>query len=182
MPAVGRHIALNAACALLVASLCKVEITQAAEALSKAVLPPMRMEIVDHGGVTILLDAYNASPSSVGAALETLCEMPVAGRRVAVLGDMRELGNYAEEGHREIGRLVGKLPLDELHVIGESARWIGETAVATGFPESQLKHAAGLHEITELVKSLQPGDVILIKGSRVLELERALDFLKDSTE
>jgi UDP-N-acetylmuramoyl-tripeptide--D-alanyl-D-alanine ligase len=182
LPAVGRHIAMNAACAVLVAHLCGVDLKSAADGIEKANLPPMRMEIVNHGGATILLDAYNASPASVGAALETLCEMPVEGRRVAVLGDMRELGDYAEEGHRKVGCLAAKLGLDELIIIGELARWIGDAALESGLHASNLKHVETVEEVSAIVQQLQPGDAVLIKGSRALELERALDFLKDSTE
>lgn len=179
VPAVGRHIALNASAAILVAQLCGVNLGEAARAVGKAVLPPMRMEVVEHNGATILLDTYNASPTSVIAALETVNDMPVTGRRIAVLGDMRELGTYSEEGHREVGRALASMNFDLAVLVGESARWIGEAAIAHGYSESQVRWEAEVADVSEVLRELRPGDAVLIKGSRALELERALDFLKE---
>jgi UDP-N-acetylmuramoyl-tripeptide--D-alanyl-D-alanine ligase len=179
LPAVGRHIALNAAAAIMVAASAGVNPADAADALSTAEFPPMRMEIVEHGGVTFVVDAYNASPPSVIAALQTLAEMPVKGRRIAVLGEMKELGNYAEQGHREVGSALVQAEVDEVLLIGEATRWIGSAAQNTGLPASSLRYVDDVGQISDYLQSLVAGDTVLIKGSRALGLERSLDFLKE---
>jgi UDP-N-acetylmuramoyl-tripeptide--D-alanyl-D-alanine ligase len=177
LPAIGRHIAVNAACAVLVACASGVELSQAAEAIAKAKLPPMRMEIIENNGVTILLDTYNASPTSVIAALETLSDVPVEGQRVAVIGDMRELGAHAEEGHREVGAALARLRYQRVLVIGQDAHWIAEEARENGL--ANITQVNRLEDISAFLKSLSKGDAVLVKGSRALELERALEFMKE---
>jgi UDP-N-acetylmuramoyl-tripeptide--D-alanyl-D-alanine ligase len=165
LPAAGRHLATNASAAILAAHVLGVPPQQAAEGIAKAELPPMRMETRERNGATILLDAYNAAPHSVLAALETLIETPVQGRRLAVLGEMRELGEATESAHRSVGTTAAKL---------DDAIFVGETAEI-------MRDAAGkgrvgtLDDVRRLIDGLRAGDVLLIKGSRALELEKALD-------
>ncbi len=164
IPAAGRHLATNAAAAVLAARVVGVPLDEVETAMTKAELPPMRMETVERSGATILLDAYNAAPNSVLAALETLIETPVAGRRLAVLGEMRELGETTEEAHRTVG--LAAASLDDVIFVGETA--------------SLMRDAAGKGEVGSLgdvrvfLDGLKPGDVVLVKGSRSLGLERAL--------
>ncbi len=165
----GRHVALDAAAALLTAAALGVDLQEACDAIAEAKLPPMRMEVREMGGATVLLDAYNASPPSMISALETLAEVPASGRRLAVLGEMRELGDYAESGHRAVGAALGRLPLDQAVFVGEQMRFALEEAGREGFTLGTNEDAA------TLIRSLKPGDVVLIKGSRALELERILE-------
>lgn len=171
---VGRHQALNAAAALLAASVAGVPVREAAAALEGATLPPMRMEIRSMSGATVVLDAYNASPDSTIAAIRTLTELPVAGRRLAVIGEMRELGSFAESGHRLVGRALAEAAIDEVMLVGELARHIEHEAIMTGLPPSRLLRAEGLADVRRFVARLAPGDALLIKGSRALGLEQAL--------
>lgn len=175
LPAVGRHIALGAAAALAVAIPLGVSIDQACAAMGMADLPPMRMQIIEWKGATILLDAYNAAPPSVLAAIQTLAESPGTGRRMAVLGEMRELGEYTEQGHRSMGRYVAECGLDQVCFFGEPTRFAREEAIRQGMPRHRIHEAASLDEVAEFLDRLEPGDAVLIKGSRALELERALD-------
>ena len=179
LPGIGRHLALNAACAVLVAACAGVRPADAGDALANAEIPPMRMQIIEHDGVTYILDAYNASPPSVIAALETLADARVSGKRIAVLGEMRELGSHTEEGHREVGRAVVQTRIDELVLIGEPTKWIAQAAEANGFPPKAIYQVKTIDEVTSLIKQAKPGDAVLIKGSRALELERAVEFLKE---
>ena len=167
--AVGRHVALDAAAGLLTASSLGVDLEEACVALSAVSLPAMRMEIRKLGEATVLLDTYNASPPSMISALETLAEVPAHGRRFAVLGEMRELGAYAESGHRAVGAAVNRLGLDSVLFIGEQMRYAREETPGKGYTEGTVDDAA------TLIRDLQPGDVVLVKGSRALELERALE-------
>ncbi|MBL8059380.1 MAG: UDP-N-acetylmuramoyl-tripeptide--D-alanyl-D-alanine ligase [Chthonomonas sp.] len=175
LPTVGRHQALNAAAALLVADSANVPLAQTAEALTQVQLPAMRMEIVRQGGATIMLDTYNASPDSMVAAIRTLSELPCEGRRVAIIGEMKELGSVSELGHRRVGREISISPIDELVLYGEETRFIAEEAKQGGFAASRIKVATRIDEVRAIVASLFDGDLALIKGSRALELERALN-------
>ncbi len=181
IPALGRHQALNAAAAILVAALNGVPIEAAAAGCAHAEIPAMRMEIIERQGVTIVLDTYNASPDSTVAALQTLAEQPVEGRRVVVLGEMKELGDYSESGHRSVGRALAKLLPDEALLYGETVRWIAEDAIAAGYPAAQISTALTLDDIAAFVLALQPGDAVLIKGSRALGMEKALDALEPAS-
>ena len=165
LPGAGRHLATNAASAILAARVLGVPLARIEEGMTHAKLPPMRMETRDVNGATILLDAYNAAPSSVLAALETLLETPVEGRRVAVLGEMKELGDASEAAHRTVGAAAGKL--DDVIFVGETAELMREAA--------GLGSVGGLDEARAFLARLEPGDVALVKGSRSLGLERAVD-------
>jgi UDP-N-acetylmuramoyl-tripeptide--D-alanyl-D-alanine ligase len=175
LPVIGRHIALNAAAAVLAASLVGVDPSEAAHHIQDASLPPMRMEIRQVNGATILLDTYNASPPAVAAALEALRELPIEGKRFAVLGEMKELGEHQERLHREIGR--GLAGIDEVLFYGEPmATFAREEATAAGLESSAV--ATSIVDVAQFVRKAQPGDAVLIKGSRALELERALEGLE----
>ncbi len=169
LPSVGRHMALNAAAAILAAHCTGVPVQEAADALASAVLPPMRMEIIVLNGATIVLDNYNASPPSMAAAIETLSEIPASGRRLAVIGEMRELGPESAAGHRNVGEALGKSKVDSVLFYGEATK---EAARSSGL--KNVAFAASLADVTEFLRTVRAGDVVLIKGSRALELEKAL--------
>ena len=165
LPAAGRHLAANAAAALLTARSLGISLPEVARATGAGELPPMRMETRERNGATILLDAYNAAPNSVLAAIETLRETPAAGRRVAVLGEMKELGDATEEAHRLVGAAAGGL--DDVMFIGETAETMRDAAG---------KGTVGsLDDARAFLARLERGDVALVKGSRSLGLERAVD-------
>ncbi len=128
----------------------------------------------------IIDDTYNASPESVLAALNLLADLN--GRRVAILGDMLELGSYEEVGHRRVGARAAKV-VQRLITVGPRARWIAEEAVAAGMsPE----HVAAVDSVEEAVAQaeawLEPGDVVLVKASRAMALERVVNALRAATE
>ena len=174
LPVVGRHIALNAAAAILAASLCGVDIAAAAIQLQSATIPPMRMEWIERNGVRILMDNYNASPPAMLAAIETLSAVPSKGRRLAVLGEMKELGDYTASAHRSVGRAVAEYDLDEVLLFGEPTGFVLDEAIAHGFDANRLRHASSIADVRSFIESAKPGDVVLVKGSRALELESAL--------
>ena len=172
----GRHMALNAAAAILVATNLGVSPQDAADAVGEAELPPMRMEIRSYKGATIILDAYNAAPPSMLAALETFRDLPVEGRRLAVLGEMKELGAFSEEAHRLIGRAMSEHGVEEAMLVGEPMRWALEEAGST-----KASFVGDLSEVTRFLESLRPGDAVLVKGSRGVALEKALEPLEGLT-
>lgn len=127
-------------------------------------------------GATLLDDTYNASPSSTVAALRVLADLP--GRRVAVLGDMLELGEYEEEGHRLVGREAARV-VQLLVAVGARARHIADEALAGGMPAEAVLTAPDPGAAVPLVRArLAPGDVILIKGSRSIRMETIVAALR----
>jgi UDP-N-acetylmuramoyl-tripeptide--D-alanyl-D-alanine ligase len=134
----------------------------------------MRLQLKKANGVTVLNDAYNANPNSMRAALETVAALPVAdgGRRVAVLGDMLELGDATERYHREIGEFAATCGLDLLVCVGPHAATIAEAAVAAGRDRRTVRcyrdSATTAAAIGSLLLEL---DLVLLKGSRGVRLE-----------
>lgn len=175
IPAVGRHMALNAAAAVLAATLAGVHPAVAAAALEFASLPPMRMEVFEKNGAQILLDNYNAAPASMLAAIETLGELSVTGRRRAVIGEMRELGEHTEAAHRSVGTALAAQGIDEVIFLGAPTAHAREAALAAGADPNRFTQGHSIEEVRTFILQAKPGDVVLIKGSRALELERALD-------
>lgn len=174
IPAAGKHLALNAAAALLVAFHCNVDLERATDALSGIKLPEMRMQIIERDGVTIVMDAYNAAPGSFLAALETLAELPARGDRLVVMGEMRELGAASEQAHRDVGKAIAKSDVNRACFFGDATRFAFEECRADGMSELNLVMAKDIDDVREFLDSARPGDTVLIKGSRAMELERAL--------
>ena len=130
-------------------------------------------------GALLYDDAYNANPSSMKAGLETLAALP-ASRRIAVLGDMLELGPEEERWHRETGAAAARRA-DLIVCVGSRARVIGEGAAAAGFPESAIERFASPEEAAaRLAGLLRAGDAVLFKASRGIGLERAVELLAGS--
>jgi UDP-N-acetylmuramoyl-tripeptide--D-alanyl-D-alanine ligase len=130
---------------------------------------PLRLQFLDGPhGTLIIDDTYNASPASMAAALRVLAEQR-AGRRIAVLGDMLELGAVEEECHRELGRQAAAV-VDLLFTVGPRARWAAEAARSAGL--DAVQHLPGKEGLAAAVRAaLRPGDAVLLKGSRGLALE-----------
>lgn len=179
LPVSGRHNVYNALAAAAVALRLAVPLADIAQGLATATLSGMRMEVLTvASGVTVVNDAYNANPTSMRAALDTLAGMKAPGRRVAVLGDMGELGNLSELAHLELGEYAAGLGLDALVVVGRKSRRIGEGARAAGAPESAVRPCATPEEALEVLDDiLEPGDVVLVKASRAMRLETVVEGL-----
>jgi UDP-N-acetylmuramoyl-tripeptide--D-alanyl-D-alanine ligase len=130
------------------------------------------------GGATLLDDTYNASPASTLAALNLLADMDVnGGRRIAVLGDMLELGSYEEVGHRLVGTRAADV-VDRLITIGERARWIAEDAIAAGLAAAHVVSVVTASAAIEQLRLLLgPGDIVLVKGSRAARLDQIVGAL-----
>ncbi len=177
LPLPGRHNVYNALAAAAVGLSLAVTLDKIAEGLAAAKVTAMRMEtFTAASGVTVVNDAYNANPSSMRSAVETLSEMRVPGRRIAVLGDMAELGSLSELAHFQIGELVARVEIDELVTVGERARRIADGAVAEGMDRLVVRPCAGADEASEVLDDLlEPGDVVLVKASRVMGLERVVE-------
>jgi UDP-N-acetylmuramoyl-tripeptide--D-alanyl-D-alanine ligase len=172
VPLPGRHHLTNAMLALAVACACGVDIAEAARGIGGAATSPSRAVLHEAGGVTVLDDAYNASPPTVIGALTTLASLPCTGRRWAVLGTMAELGATSHEQHLEVGRACAQ-HVDELVVVGEAADALAVGAAAAGLEAGHVHRCADRDEALELLRtSVVPGDVVLLKASRVVGLDR----------
>ncbi len=170
------HNALAGAAAGLAAGMTVDEI---GPGLADVESTPHRSVVIRAGGVTIVDDAYNASPGSMRAALELLAGLP--GRPIAVLGEMRELGPAHDAGHREVGEVAGGT-VDLLVIVdgapGGAAAGIVEGARAAGLAPDRVIAAADVTDaVARLARRLAPGDVVLVKASRGVGLERAVDGL-----
>lgn len=136
--------------------------------------------LVGPNSSTLIDDSYNAAPISTVAALDLLATLE--GRKIAILGDMLELGSLEEEGHRQVGRRIPSAA-DELFVVGKRARWAAEEALAQGMPAERIHIAQTNAEIVTMVKPfLQPEDKVLIKGSRGAALEEVVSALRHRSE
>ena len=172
----GRAMVHNALAAAAAGIVHGIGLQDIAEALSEAQIP---MRLASHPGIngsTIIDDTYNASPASMRAALELLGE--VAGRKIAVLGDMRELGSAERDGHVEVGHYAAEVA-DIIYCVGELGRWIGDAAIQAGHDDVHILRDKD--EIAPaLAPELEPGDVVLLKGSRALALETVRAELEGS--
>ncbi|MCU1528328.1 MAG: UDP-N-acetylmuramoylalanyl-D-glutamate--2,6-diaminopimelate ligase [Frondihabitans sp.] len=181
----GEHHVMNALAALAVTGEWGLDVGRAASVLEGvARAERWRMEVLDAGdGVTVINDAYNASPDSVAAALKTLAQITGPDQRsVAVLGEMAELGEYAQEEHDRIGRLVVRLNIQKLIVVGSAARHVYMAAGLEGSWDGEAQMAADLDSAYELLRSDQrPGDVVLVKSSKSAELRFLGDRLAGVT-
>jgi UDP-N-acetylmuramoyl-tripeptide--D-alanyl-D-alanine ligase len=137
---------------------------------------PHRGELIRAGDVTIVDDSYNASPGSVAAALELLAGMD--GRRIAVLGEMLELGSEHEAGHLRVGEAAAELA-DRLVVVGDGAAPVAEGARRAGMADDVIAMVADrAGALDHLLAELRPGDVVLVKASRGIALDLLVDELR----
>jgi UDP-N-acetylmuramoyl-tripeptide--D-alanyl-D-alanine ligase len=166
----GLHNGMNALAAAAVGLTLGVPAKDVVEALGSVAAASKRMQVVRANGLVVLNDTYNANPDSMVAALTTLRSFATTGRRVAVLGDMFELGTTAQAGHRTVGKAVKKEKIDLLFTTGTLAE---EIRKASGL--SSAEHFADKRSmIMRLRAVLRPGDVVLVKGSRGMQMEEVV--------
>ncbi|MDQ3945334.1 MAG: UDP-N-acetylmuramoylalanyl-D-glutamyl-2, 6-diaminopimelate--D-alanyl-D-alanine ligase, partial [Actinomycetota bacterium] len=169
LPVRGRHQATNAALAVAVACALGVRVEAAGAGLASATGSAWRMELCrTPAGLVVLNDAYNANPTSMLAAMKALAALE-AGRRVAVLGHMAELGAASAEAHRSIGHEAAGAGFDMLVVVGPEAAEIAKEAREGGLDVLEVDTAADA--LAALAPVLRPGDAVLVKASRVVGLE-----------
>lgn len=174
----GRFNVYNALAAAALAFLLKVPSEDIRKGLEEAALSALRMEVINTNNLIILNDTYNASPTSMRAALQALKEVSRGKRKVAILGDMLELGAISDEEHFKLGEEIGRSSIDLLITIGKRAFLIGQGAQKAGMSRDKIMPFGTIAEAEEiLAKTVIPGDVVLVKASRAIGLERVTDFL-----
>ena len=174
LPLVGRHNAINACCALLAAIAAGAKVSDAVASIQSVRAPSMRGEIREIAGRKILLDCYNANPSSMEAALRTLSELRSGNRAFAVVGDMLELGDQAADCHKRVGEQAAALKIPVLAMGSHRKEVVSGAAGSGGIAWSALDAVAAARAA---LACTQPGDWILLKASRGMKLERVADSI-----
>ena len=180
VPVWGRHHLTSIMAAVAIGRLMGIEFEEAAAALGDFDSVPMRCEVTQIRGATIINDAYNASPMAMRAALEVLREFDASGRRIVVCGDMGELGDEATDLHYGLGNeIVTLCGADLLIACGRFARDVAAGARDAGMPKIRSITCQTPEEtLPYLGQAILPGDVVLVKGSRVLAMERVVEALR----
>jgi UDP-N-acetylmuramoyl-tripeptide--D-alanyl-D-alanine ligase len=170
----GEHMVSNALAAAACGLVLGVSAAECAAALKGATVSGWRMEVHDRpDGVRVVNDAYNANPASAAAALKAARWMARDRRCIAVLGEMAELGEASAEEHDRLGELVARLGIEELVTVGEPGRVIARAAVREGMEAAHVRECATADDAGAQVRALvRPGDVVLVKASRAVGLER----------
>jgi UDP-N-acetylmuramoyl-tripeptide--D-alanyl-D-alanine ligase len=172
----GEHMVRNAVLAVATGRVFGLSLEECAAGLKQLRLTKGRLEQKVIRGLQVIDDTYNANPDSVAAALHTLASMPAAGRRIAVLGRMGELGVEAERGHRLVGEVAAKAHLDGVIGVGPETQWITEEAWRGGV--EKVVHVDSTEEATKVLRDFaRAGDLVLIKGSRSARMERIVEGL-----
>ena len=171
----GQHNVANALGAATMALAVGASLSAVRRGLARAKPYAMRMQIDSWRGVGIINDAYNANPTSMQAALQTLAEIPPRGRKIAVLGDMFELGRHTVRQHRELGKAAARANLDHLYLLGAQADAVRRGALGAGMPEEKITVGKDHADVAANVRAAaRAGDWLLIKGSRGMAMEKIL--------
>jgi UDP-N-acetylmuramoyl-tripeptide--D-alanyl-D-alanine ligase len=176
----GEHQALNAAAVTCAALTLGMSFDQIVKALETATADSaMRMQVINlPNGITVINDAYNANPESMRAGLKALKAMAKGRRTWAVLGEMRELGEYSVESHDEIGRLCVRLDINRMIGVGEAGKIIQIGAAQEGSWGNEAEWAEDIDAtVLKLKNELLPGDIVYVKASRAIGLERVAEAI-----
>ena len=171
IPVLGAHNSINSALAIAAGLKAGIDIESAIDALSRFELPDNRLSIREKGSIRIIDDCYNAAPESMKSALNTLVSLKGNGRRIAILGDMFELGIANEEGHREVGKHLNSLSLDEVILIGNNSKMIKDEY-------EKAIHFENLEDASKYINSdfkLKENDIILVKASNGMHLNKIVE-------
>ena len=175
----GRHQVMNALLGMAAGAEFGLSRAEIERGLTECQPPKMRMQSWESNGVRVLDDAYNANADSMLAALQTLQDMPCKGRRVAVLGDMAELGSHSEAAHVEVGRRAAESGVGQLFAVGQMAAVMARAAREAGL--NRVFEFIDVESAATAVKSfVKAGDVVLLKASRATHLERIVEQLRSA--
>jgi UDP-N-acetylmuramoyl-tripeptide--D-alanyl-D-alanine ligase len=181
LPLIGRGNVANLLAAIAVAMELDIPLSGIAERVRHLVPPSRRGEVLKlAGGVTVIDDSYNANPTATKRALELLAENSGHARRIAVIGEMLELGGASIALHEQIGRAAATAKVDWMIAVGgPAAKALGAAAVAAGMPAASVEYVASSDEAADIVAvRVSPGDLVLVKGSRGVRTDRVVERLK----
>ncbi|MDI6689879.1 MAG: UDP-N-acetylmuramoyl-tripeptide--D-alanyl-D-alanine ligase [Actinomycetota bacterium] len=179
LPILGRHNVYNALATFAIASYLGLPLEDIKNGLETCTLSGMRMQLLTTPkGITILNDAYNANPTSMRAALIALGDIKSQSRKIAVLGDMLELGEITDVSHFELGKFVKEVGVNTLITVGERSKRIAEGALQSGMDSKEVISCDASTEAARILnRMLEQGDIVLIKASRAMKLEEVADSL-----
>jgi len=180
LPAAGKHNILNACAAFGIGDHLGISAVECAKALSEYTPSGMRQRVVKRGGITVIEDCYNASPDSVKASLSVLRDLETEGRRIAVLGDMLELGSYSPEAHTICGKVASESNIDILFAYGDNAQYYDLGANQGGLECICFNDKSKL--LSKLCEYIKDGDTVLFKASRGMKLEEVIEGLYKERE
>lgn len=175
VPAAGVHNVRNALASIAVARTLGVGMEDAIRAIAAYKPPAMRQEMLKLGGVTVIDDSYNASPDSVRGAIDILVAEKSVGRKIAVLADMLELGDYSYIGHYEVGKYAAERGVHILLGVGMMSK-----DICKGYGEERsLWFESNAQAGEYLAQNIRPGDTVLVKGSRSMKMDEIVSLLKE---
>ena len=176
--AAGRHHLTGALAAVAVAREMGLTTRQIAEGFSQFAPVEGRCHVRDLGQITLIDDTYNANPTSMEAACRLLAEWSPAERRMLLLGDMAELGSQAAEWHQVVGRTAARMQIDRLAAVGQHAADVIRGAIEQGMSPHQVAECEDINSLLAMLDSWSTaGDVVLVKGSRCMQMERVSEWL-----
>lgn len=175
----GQHNVYNALAAICVGLRYGIAPEDMPDALKEYKSDDLRLNIIKSGGIDIINDTYNASPDSVRAAVDVLCEVSSNRRKIAVIADMKELGTYSVKAHQDIGKYICEKGIDTLLCVGCLAKETASGALAQGMHKDCVFYAQNSKKAEEILDSLvKNDDFILVKGSRAMHMEEIVEYLR----
>lgn len=178
LPVMGEHNIYNALAAIAIGMQYNVSMLQIIQAFKTFETEKMRMNIIDTGRVKVIDDSYNASPDSMKAALRILYQLPSAKRRIAVLGDMLEMGDWAAQAHQKVGEEVVRCHIDYLITVGQYGQHVAQGAVQAGMAPDNAFYFQKNDQVRDFLEGLlAQGDAILVKGSRGMKMDSIVSHI-----
>lgn len=180
IPLPGRHNVYNSLGAAAIGRLFGIGLPKIAKGIKAFRSGDMRLNIFTTDfGVRIIDDVYNASPDSMKASIDILSDLE-GKRKIAVLGDMLELGDYSQKGHMEVGETLAEKDIDILITVGDESRFIDIGAQRAGMDEKSIIHLGCNKDVKDLLGTIiAQGDTILVKGSRGIKMEEIVEYIRD---
>jgi len=180
VPVMGEHNIYNSLAAIAVGLEYNMDMESIIAGIAKFKSGKMRMEMFDTGKVMVINDCYNASPASMEAALKVLKSLENKGRKIAVLGDMLEMGDWAPGAHKSVGSKAFELGIQYLVTVGQNARYIAEGALQEGMSGNNIFCFETNRQVIEFIDGfIESGDALLIKGSRGMKMEEIVGSLRE---
>lgn len=178
----GRHNVYNALASIACARCMQMPMQAIKEALATFQAPPMRMQLQQINNIKFINDCYNANPESLAYALDFLNSLPSRGKKIVISGDMLELGSRAPKLHKDSGKRLAKDSVDVLITVGKLARHIALGARLAGMDRAAIHSFDNRQQVLKLLrKIISSGDIVLIKGSRAMQMERILGCFMNSS-
>ena len=178
VPVPGVHNVYNALAAIVAGIHLNIPMDSIIKGITEFVPGKMRLNIISHNNMKIINDAYNASPQSMEAAIDVLSDIKGSGRTIVVLGDMLEMGDWAQKAHVDIGKYAVLKGIDYILTVGENGRNIALGASNAGALRNRISSFENNKEVAKFLEGfVKPGDVILVKGSRGMKMEEIVEHL-----